>query len=92
MENVLANYQQWIGIAAGIFTSISLMPPLIKLIREKKPDAVPFGMLIVLLVGLCLWIVYGCIRNDWPIILTNGFSLIQNVTMIVLRQHYKKNK
>jgi len=92
MENVLANYQQWIGIAAGFFTSVSLMPPLIKLIREKKPDAVPFGMLIVLLVGLCLWIVYGCIRNDWPIILTNGFSLIQNVTMIVLRQHYKKNK
>ena len=92
MEDALDNYQQWIGIAAGIFTATSLMPPLIKLIKEKKPETVPLGMLVVLLVGLCLWIIYGSIKMDWPIILTNGFSLVQNVTMIVLRHHYKNNK
>ncbi|HEY0680150.1 MAG TPA: SemiSWEET family transporter [Chitinophagaceae bacterium] len=80
---------KWIGIAAGILTAGSLLPPLIKLIREKKPDEVPLGMLVVLLAGVSLWIYYGVLRSDWPIIITNGFSLLQNIIMISLRQVYK---
>ena len=81
---------EWIGIAAGVLTSGSLLPPLIKLIRDKKPDQVPIGMLIVLLGGLSLWIYYGILKTDWPIIITNCFSLLQNLFMIILRQIYKK--
>lgn len=80
---------KWIGIIAGAFTACSLMPPLVKLIREKKPEQVPIGMLLVLLCGLILWIYYGILKTDWPIIVTNSFSLLQNVTMITLRQLYK---
>src|SRR5690349_8891746 len=80
---------EWIGIAAGVLTSCSLLPPLIKLIKDKKPEEVPVGMLVVLLGGLSLWIYYGILRTDWPIIITNCFSLLQNITMISLRQVYK---
>lgn len=80
---------KWVGIVAGILTTCSLLPPLIKLIREKKPEQVPIGMLVVLLGGLILWIYYGILRSDWPIILTNAFSVLQNITMITLRQVYK---
>jgi MtN3 and saliva related transmembrane protein len=80
---------EWVGIVAGIFTSCSLLPPLIKLIKDRKPEQVPIGMLIVLLGGLSLWIYYGILKTDWPIILTNCFSLLQNITMICLRQIYK---
>lgn len=80
---------KWVGIVAGILTACSLLPPLIKLLKEKNPDHVPVGMLIVLVGGLSLWILYGIMRADWPIILTNCFSLAQNLTMIVLRQVYK---
>lgn len=83
---------KWIGIAAGILTSCSLLPPLIKLIRDKKPEEVPIGMLLVLVGGLALWTYYGILKSDWPIIVTNCFSLIQNITMITLRQIYKNRK
>ena len=46
-------------------------------------------MLIVLMAGVALWVVYGVIRHDVPIIATNCFSLLVNIAMIVLRIKYK---
>ena len=83
---------KWVGVIAGVLTAGSLLPALIKMIREKKPDNVPLGMLIVLLGGVALWIYYGVLKSDWPIILTNCFSLLQNIIMIILRQVYKNKK
>ena len=92
MDNQGQDYVQYVGLAAGILTAASLMPPLIKLIKDKKPNNVPLGMLVVLLCGVSLWIVYGVLKMDWPIIITNALSLLQNVTMMVLTYIYKNNK
>lgn len=81
----------WIGIAAGVLTGTSLLPQLIKIIREKKANGVSAGMLIVLLAGLLLWVWYGIMRDDWPLIVTNAFSLIANVIILVLMFIYRKN-
>jgi MtN3 and saliva related transmembrane protein len=80
---------EWIGIVAGIFTSASLLPQLAKLIKTKRAEDISLFFLILLLTGVGLWVWYGFIRNDIPIIVTNSFSFLVNVTMIVLGVHYK---
>ena len=75
---------------AGVFTAASLLPQLIKLIREKKAEDISLFFLIILFCGLGLWIWYGSLRNDLPIIVTNTFSLIVNSMIIVLGIKYKK--
>jgi MtN3 and saliva related transmembrane protein len=82
--------EELIGITAGVFTSASLLPQLIKMLREKKVEDVSPLWLIILFAGLCLWVVYGFMKTDWPIILTNIFSLTLNAFMLVLRFKYKK--
>ncbi|MCE3282093.1 MAG: hypothetical protein K0Q66_830 [Chitinophagaceae bacterium] len=84
--------QQIIGIAAGVLTGTSMLPQLVKLIKEKKADAISPVMLIILICGLALWTWYGVMLNDLPIILTNAFSLLVNVTMLTLRQVYSSKK
>ena len=79
-----------IGILASIFTGIALLPQLIKLIREKKPENISLGMLAALLLGVGLWVYYGFLRNDWIIIVSNSFSWLVNMTIIVLTNKYKK--
>ena len=79
-----------IGLAAGICTATSLLPQVIKTIKEKKAEEVSLVMLFVLAVGISLWIVYGIKKNDLPIIVTNSFSLLVNITMVVLRIKYKR--
>ena len=91
-ENLQPNYMQWtqlIGLAAGICTASSLIPQVIKTIKEKRAEEVSLLMLFVLMAGLILWIIYGIERNDMPIIITNSFSLLVNITMIILRIRYK---
>jgi MtN3 and saliva related transmembrane protein len=81
---------QIIGLTAGILTASSLLPQLTKTIKEKEAEDISLLMLLVLLSGISLWIFYGIRRDDFPIIITNSFSLLLNVIMIFLRIKYKK--
>ncbi len=83
------DYNQYIGIAAGILTGVSLLPQLVKIIKEKKANSISLGMLTVLLAGLCIWILYGILKKDYPIIVTNSFSLLTNIVIVALAIKYK---
>jgi MtN3 and saliva related transmembrane protein len=86
------DYALYIGIAAGVCTGISMLPQLVKIIKTKKADDISYVMVIVLLVGIAAWIWYGILRSDYPIIVTNSFSLLVNLLVLVFSRRYKKNK
>lgn len=79
---------QILGIVAGLCTSASLVPQLVKVWKEKEAEDVSLWMLAVLMSGLILWVVYGFLRKDIPIIATNIFSVLVNASLIVLRIKY----
>lgn len=81
-----------VGITAGILTGASMLPQVIKMFKEKKASQVSIFMLLILVSGLGLWIWYGALKQDWPIIITNAFSLTLNIIMIVLRFKYRDKK
>ena len=79
-----------VGLTAGICTSMSLLPQLIKLFKNKKAEDISLFYLLILFTGLALWIWYGILRDDVPILVTNGFSLVINGIIIVLGVKYKR--
>ena len=85
----ILNFIGVIGIVAGIFTSTSLLPQLIKIIKEKKVEELSAGMFISLMIGIILWVVYGILRDDMPIIITNSFSILLNICILFLRYKYR---
>jgi MtN3 and saliva related transmembrane protein len=84
------NWTQAIGLFAGICTSSSLLPQLVKTLKEKKAEEISKLMLFVLLIGVAGWVVYGFLRDDMPIIITNSFSLLLNIFLIILRFKYSR--
>jgi len=84
------DWTQVIGLAAGVCTATSLIPQVVKTIKEKKAEDVSLWMLLVLGTGITLWIVYGIKKGDLPIIATNAFSLLVNITMVILGIKYKE--
>lgn len=87
---MLDNMTEIVGITAGICTSISLLPQLIKIFKHKKAEDISLFYLIILFIGLSLWTWYGVLREDLPIMITNGFSLVINGIIIILGVRYKK--
>jgi len=81
---------QLIGIGASIGTGLSLLPQLIKISKERKAENVSIPMLGVLFAGLVLWIVYGFLKEDWIIIVSNAVSLVLNICIVVLSIRYKQ--
>ena len=81
-----------IGIVAGICTAASLLPQLIIMVKEKKATDISIWMLLTLLTGIGLWIWYGILKKDLPIVATNIFSLLVNIAIITFRWLYKNGK
>jgi MtN3 and saliva related transmembrane protein len=80
-----------LGLVAGLGTSISSLPQLVKLVKEKKAENVSKSMFYVLIVGVLLWIVYGSLKSDIPIITTNILSLLINIATAILQYKYRHN-
>jgi len=80
-----------IGIAASALTAISLLPQLIKLLKEKKANDVSLGMLAILFAGLGMWTYYGYLKKDLIIIISNSFSFFINLLLAGFAMKYKNN-
>lgn len=83
-ENIL-------GIAAGVLTSISMIPQLIKVIKEKDAENLSWVMLSVLITGLALWVWYGFLKDELPIIISNSFAVLVNIILLVCFFIFKKS-
>ncbi len=81
-----------IGLVAGVLTSASLLPQLIKTLKERKVEDVSPLMFIMLLAGTGLWAYYGILRDDLPLMITNGISFLLNAIMLILKVKYSRNK
>lgn len=79
-----------LGIVAGVLTSVSMIPQLIKVIKEKNVEDLSMVMILVLICGLSLWVWYGILQNELPIILSNAFAVLVNLTLLVCFISFRK--
>ena len=79
-----------IGVLASTFTTVSLIPQLIKLYKEKRKGELSLTMLLILLGGCTLWTLYGFLRKDFIIMSSNLLSLLLNIALLAMLYHYRK--
>ena len=80
-----------LGIAAGILTSIAMLPQLIKVLKEKNVEDISWLMTAILITGLSLWVWFGILKEEWAIILSNGFAFLVNLVLLVCLIKYRKD-
>lgn len=80
--------EEFIGIIAGVFTTLAVLPQVVKAIKSKSVEDISKWMFICLLIGVGSWTVYGIMKEDYPIIITNGISFILNGIMLIVKLSY----
>ncbi len=73
----------FIGMTAGACTTFAFVPQVIKTYRTQKTKDLSFFYFIILSTGLFLWLIYGLIIRDLPLILANGFSFCLSAYILI---------
>lgn len=80
------NYIEYIGFVAAFLTTISTLPQLISTIKTKNVQGISLNMFLTLGIGVAVWLMYGILKSDYPLIIANMltlFSVIANVYYII---------
>jgi MtN3 and saliva related transmembrane protein len=78
----------FIGLFAAACTTSSFVPQVIKAWRSRSTRDVSAGMFTLLLTGNSLWLIYGVLIGDLPIVVANLITLGLVVTILALKLRY----
>lgn len=78
-----------IGLLAGLLTTVAFVPQVTKVWRTKSARDVSLKMFLVFSAGVALWLVYGVLLGEWPIILTNAVTLVLALAILAMKLRYR---
>ena len=78
-----------LGLVAGTITSITFLPQVIKIWQTKSAKDLSIMMLLLLMLGVVLWLIYGLVVMSAAIIYTNGMVLAMSLIMLYFKLRYK---
>jgi MtN3 and saliva related transmembrane protein len=80
----------WIGYTAGTLTTIAFFPQVLQVWKTKRAEDLHIGTLVGFIVGITLWMVYGILLHDAPIIVANFVTLVLQGTIVFLKLKYAR--
>lgn len=83
------NFYTLIGLAAGFCTTIAFLPQVIKTWKSKSAKDLSLGMYSVLCTGVLLWLIYGILIHDLPIIITNLVTMVLAASILYFKLSFK---
>ncbi|MCX8022368.1 MAG: SemiSWEET transporter [Syntrophorhabdaceae bacterium] len=81
--------KELIGYIAAFFTTFSMLPQFIRMIRLKEAKDVSIFMPSMMTIGVFLWLLYGIFLKEPPIIIANVVSLILSITVLIAKIRYR---
>jgi len=80
----------YIGFVAGACTTVAFIPQALKTWQSKSAKDISLGMYLILCTGMVLWLTYGILITDYPIIITNVITLFLAVSILYFKLTYKE--
>lgn len=79
----------WIGIAAAVLTTAAFAPQALQAWRTRSTKDVSLAMFALMVSGIVLWLVYGLLIGDLPLILANAVTLVLAGAILVAKIRFR---
>jgi MtN3 and saliva related transmembrane protein len=74
-----------VGYAAALFTTSAFLPQVIRAWRTRSTRDLSWQSFATYAAGLALWLTYGLMIRDIPLIAANGATLLLTLTILGLK-------
>jgi len=74
-----------LGLAAAFCTTVAYLPQVVQAWRTRSTKDLSLPMLLVLTTGLLLWLIYGAIIGDVPLIAANSVTFALTGTILYFK-------
>jgi MtN3 and saliva related transmembrane protein len=81
-----------IGSIAAICTTVAFVPQVIKSWRTRDLSGISLPMYTIFTLGVILWLVYGLLIGDWPVIIANAITALLAGGVLLLKLQSLKMK
>lgn len=78
-----------IGLVAAFCTTLAFLPQVIKIWKTKSVGDLSFGTFTVFTFGVAMWLVYGLLIDDMPVIIANVVTLALQSTILFQMVRYR---
>jgi MtN3 and saliva related transmembrane protein len=82
---LIANLTNIIGSAAAVLTTLAFIPQAYHSYKTRDLSGISLPMYSVFTMGVALWLAYGLLKLDWPIIIANVITLGLSMLILVLK-------
>lgn len=79
-----------LGFVAATLTTLSFVPQLTRIWRTKSAEDLSLSMFSAFSIGIALWLTYGVLRGDAPVIAANAITLGLSLTILALKIRYDR--
>ena len=78
-----------LGLLAATLTTIAFVPQVVRAWRTRSTHDISLPMFLILAAGIMLWLVYGLLISDLPLIAANLVTLLLVLVILVFKLRYK---
>ncbi len=78
-----------VSAAAATLTTAAFLPQALHIIRYKDTRAISLIMYVAFAAGVALWLLFGCLIGNLPIIVSNAITLGLALAIIAMKLKYK---
>ena len=77
-----------VGFAAGFLTTIAFIPQVVKIWRSKSAQDVSLATFLAFTAGVGLWLAFGILQGEAPIIVWNGVTLVLAAAILAMKLRF----
>jgi len=81
-----------LGMTAGCISAITFLPQVIKTWKSKSAEDVSLLMFTFASISVILWLAYGILLKNIPIIFTNATVLVFSLIMLYFKFRFRSEK
>lgn len=77
-----------IGLLAALLTTAAFLPQVLHTLATRDTRGISLRMYAIFVAGVLLWLIYGLLMRDWPLILANAVTLLLAGAILILKMRH----